>query len=69
MIERNQSSSGWYREEVGHTGHFIDVRKIDPKIQAQMPVSGRNFLEVGPVEWFVNELKKLVRGKPNDLFP
>jgi hypothetical protein len=68
MIERDPTK-GWHKVEVGNTGRFIDVKDVDPKILALMPISGRNFLEVGPIEWFVNELKKLVRGKPNDLFP
>jgi hypothetical protein len=69
MERGNTNKQAWYKEEVGHTGHFIDVREIDPKIQAQMPVSGRTFLQVGPIEYFVGEVKKLLMGKPNDLFP
>jgi len=68
MIERDPAK-GWHKQEVGHTGCFIESKDIDPKILALMPDSGRNFLEIRPIEWFVNELKKLVRGKPNDLLP
>ena len=53
MIEGDHLPS-WHKEEVGHTGHFIDVREVDPEIQAKMPVSGRTFLQVGPIEYFVN---------------
>jgi hypothetical protein len=45
------------------------TREIDPEIQARMPVSGRTFIEVGPIEYFVTEIKKLLSGEPNDLFP
>jgi hypothetical protein len=69
MERENSSKYDWHKEEVGNSGHFIDVRAIDPKIQAQMPVSGRTFLQVGPVEYFVGEVKKLLMGKPNDLLP
>jgi hypothetical protein len=68
MIEGDHLPS-WHKEEVGHTGHFIDVREVDPEIQAKMPVSGRTFLQVGPIEYFVNEVKKLLRGEPSELLP
>ena len=71
MIERDPAE-GWHKVEVGNTGHFIDVKAIDPEIMALMPESGRNFLEFRPfegVEIFVNKIKKLLRGKPNNLLP
>jgi hypothetical protein len=71
MVE-HERGEGWHKVEVGNTGHFIDVKEIDPKIQALMPENGRNFFEFRPfegVEIFVNKVKKLLRGKSNNLLP
>jgi hypothetical protein len=68
MERENIGKHDWHKE-ILPGGGIIEVRAIDPEIQAQMPVSGRTFLQVGPVEYFVGEVKKLLMGKPNDLFP
>ena len=68
MERENTSKQDWHKETLPGGGTIM-VRAIDPEIQAQMPVSGRTFLQVGPVEYFVREVKKLLMGKPNDLFP
>lgn len=43
------------------------VHDVDPEIQAQMPASGKNFFQVGPIESLVDEVKKFLKGEPNSL--
>jgi hypothetical protein len=66
MQERFGTGSKWQVIDHGHGGH-LHIRSVDPEIQAQMPVSGRTFIQVGPIETFVNEVKKFLRGEPNSL--
>ncbi|QQG41982.1 MAG: hypothetical protein HYV90_01560 [Candidatus Woesebacteria bacterium] len=57
---------GWQRIEIG-TDHFIEVRPIDPKVLAEMPETSRTFLQVGPIELIVHDIKKLLH--PNEKIP
>jgi len=71
MQERFGEKSGWRTEDLGN-GHVVYIKKIDPEILALMPENGRNFFEFRPfegVEGFVNTMKKLLKGKPNNLLP
>lgn len=68
MERESKSKQDWHKETLPGGGTIM-VRAIDPEIQAKMPVSDRTFLQVGPIEYFVGEAKKLLKGKPNDLFP
>jgi hypothetical protein len=71
MVE-HELGKGWHKVEMGNSGCFYDVKDSDPKILALMPENGRNFLEIRPFEGaerFVNKMKKLLRGKPNNLLP
>ena len=65
IVERQQVE--WKKVEVG-AGHFYEVARVDPRIVAQMPPPGsRTFIEVGPIEVVINEIKKFLRGEPNSL--
>jgi len=52
-LERN----GWKKVEVGN-GHFIYEKPIDPEIQAKMPKTSRTFVQVGPIELIIHDIKK-----------
>jgi len=67
MIEqKGEQQIEWKKVGVG-AGH-CEVTHVDPCIIAQMPPPGsRTFIEVGPIEVVINEIKKFLRGEPNSL--
>lgn len=56
----------WRRVEISK-GHFIETRSIDPKIQAQMPETSKTFVQVGPIELIIHDIKKALH--PNEEIP
>lgn len=59
-------SEGWKKIEVS-PGHFVNVRPTDPEIVAKMPPSSRTFLQVGPIELIIHDIKKALH--PYDEIP
>ena len=51
---------GWTVEDRGN-GCVVWSKVVDPKIQAKMPVSGRTFLQVGPLEIVRDRLAEFIR--------
>lgn len=60
--ELSRRRRAWRRVELGNSGHFIQVGEVDPEIMKQMPPPGsKPFTQVGIVEFYVRELRKLFR--------
>ena len=62
MVEQETKESGreWHKVDIGN-GHLIDTKTIDPEIMAQMPKTVRLFWEIGPLEIFMEDIKRLFK--------
>ena len=59
-VQPNSATSPWRTERIGPSA-VIHVREIDPKIQARMPIETRTFMDVGPIELAITDIKRGIR--------
>jgi hypothetical protein len=50
---------GWKRVEIAK-GDTLHVRAVDPEIMKKMPKTTKTFIQVGPVELLIHDIKKLL---------
>lgn len=63
MKEQAQPDTTQWRTEVIGPSAVVRVREIDPEIQAQMPTETRTFMDIGPFELAIRDLKKFLGRK------
>lgn len=67
-MERDKHGKPRWHKEISSDGSVTETKEVDPEIQAKMPPSGsRTFIEVGPIETLLIQIKKLLKGEPNSL--